>query len=173
MDKGATVSAITLKQYTTALENATRETMREILERKTQEVGAAGLADYVALTTENIENRIERIDVAIAELQAMKKAAHGQKEIVREAVADFLMAAGVERLEGDRVSSITVYMPKPKHKVVVLDKEAAIESGFAKVTVDTTALKNALENGEEIPEEVATIETVVEPPKIKINKRRA
>jgi len=164
---------ITFKQYITALESATRDAMREILERKTQEVGAAGLADYVALCIENIDDRIERIDAAIDELQAMKKAAQGQKEIVREAVADFLVSAGVDKLEGDRVSSLTVYDPKPKSKLVVRDKQKAVDLGFAKVAVDTTALKKAIESGEEIPEEVATLETVVEQPKIKINKRRA
>ena len=160
-----------LKQYTPALAEASREEMSAILTRKAEEIGPAGLADYVGFTIETIEDSKDRIKVAIADLKMLLQAAEGQEKIIKAEVRNLLEINGIDKIQGDRISSITLFDPAPKKKLVVLDKEAAIEAGFAKVSVDTTALKKAVEAGE-VDEEVAVLEVEHQENSIKVNRRK-
>ncbi len=160
-----------LKQYTPALAEASREEMSAILTRKAEEVGPAGLADYVGFTIETIEDKIERLKAAKADILMLEKATKGKKLIILSEVANLLIANDVEKLEGDRISSITIASPSPKKKLVIKDKEALISNGYTKISIDEIAVKKAIEAGE-IDEDIATLEIEHQEQIAKVNRRK-
>jgi Siphovirus Gp157 len=159
-----------LTQITTKLETAQREDIAPILDKKAMEQGATQAVDYVGFALENIENSIERIDSAIKELQAIKKEAQAQMELIKIGVSDWLTSNGVEKLQGDRISSISVFYKKETSELVIDNEEAVINSGFFKMTIDKTASKQALLNGIDV--EGAHIEITHNEPSIRLNKKR-
>lgn len=159
-----------LTQLTTKLETASREDIAPILDKKAMKQGATQAVDYVGFALENIENSIERIDNAIKELQAIKKEAQAQMELIKVGVSDWLTSNGIDKLNGDRISSISVFDKKESSELVIDNEEAVINAGFFKMSVDKTATKQALLNG--INVEGAHIEITYNEPSIRLNKKR-
>jgi len=159
-----------LTQLTTKLETSQREDIAPILDKKAMEQGATQAVDYVGFALENIDNSIERIDNAIKELQAIKKEALAQSELIKIGVSDWLTSNGIEKLNGDRISSISVFNKKETQELVIDNEESVINSGHFKMTIDKTSAKHALLNGIEV--EGAHIEITHNEPSIRLNKKR-
>jgi len=104
------------------------------------------------------------------ELDSLIKMHEKQKEIIKAGCAEWLTSAGVEKLNGDIVSSVSIYSPKPKETLKVTSDEALINQGYFKTVVDKTAAKNAIKDGVDV--DGAEIEILHESDTLKINKRR-
>lgn len=159
-----------LKQLQTKLENADREEIAVILDSKAMEQGASQTVDYIGFAIENLESANSRIDQAIKELQAIKKDNNYQIEIIKCGVSDWLTSNGIEKLQGDRISSISVFDKKENRELVITNEEAVINAGYFKMTVDKASAKDALMSGLNI--EGAHLEVTYNEPSIRLNKKR-
>lgn len=159
-----------LKTITTKLETADRESVSIILNEKAMTVGANQTTDYIGLAIENIESANDRIDKVIKELQEIKKSNQSQIDIIKVGVSEWLTDNGIEKLQGDRISSISVFDKKESKDIIVDDEEAVINAGYFKMSIDKPAAKEALINGLNV--EGCHIEITYNEPSIRLNKKR-
>lgn len=160
-----------LKTIQTKLETATVDEIQTILNFKVEAVGANQTADYIGRAVENIESSVDRIDDAIKELQAIKKDMQSQSEVIKIGAARWLSECGIDKLQGDRISSISVSDKKESIKLIVEDEDNVINAGYFKTVIDSVALKNALVSGVDI--DGVKLEIVHNEPSLRINKRKA
>jgi hypothetical protein len=136
-------------------------------------------ADYIGLSFQELQNKIDYLAEDIKELQQLKKNLTNAKTVALEATAEVLEEYGVERIDGTAISSITITPPKikTKDKLTIVDEDALIMLGYAKVSVDEKAVAEAmstLEGMDEIDKYVevsTTTETTLA--RIKINAKRS
>ena len=159
-----------LKTLQTKLETAPIQEIGAILDIKVVQVGANGTADYIGLAIENIDTSIARIDEAIKEFQSIKKDMKSQQETIKIGASKWLSDNGIDKLQGDRISSVTVSNKKESIEVVISDEDACINAGYFKTVIDKTSLKNALVNGANI--EGAALEVTYSEDTIRVNKRK-
>ncbi|MFW2443462.1 siphovirus Gp157 family protein, partial [Aliarcobacter butzleri] len=65
-------------------------------------------ADYIGLCLQEINSKVEYIANDIKELQAYKKRLQTALTLAKELVADVLIQNGVDRVDGNVISSITL-----------------------------------------------------------------
>lgn len=159
-----------LRTIQTKLETASREDISPILDAKALSVGATQTADYIGFAIENIESSMARIDHAIKELNEIKKDAKSQLELIKIGTAEWLTDNGIDKLQGDRISSITVFDKKETQELIIDDEEAVINAGYFKMAVDKTSAKQALQEGANF--DGAHIEITYNEASIKVNKKR-
>ncbi len=135
-------------------------------------------ADYIGLTFQEIQNKIDYLSSDIKELQQLKKTLTEAKTIAQEATASVLTEYGIDRIDGTAISSLTITPSKikTKDKLVITDPYALMALGYTKVTVDEDAVKAAMSTIEGMDEidryvEVSVITEEV-PARIKINSKR-
>jgi len=157
------------KAYTTTLESSNIETIKGVLEAKIASTSPQSTADYIAFACDNLNSNIDRAKQAKRDLDNYIKQNNAQVELIKEVGAEWLAEAGIDKLEGMRVSSISINKPKPSYEVTVTDA-SLIKTKFWKSTVDKTALKNAILDGEEC--EGAEITSTVKEATLRINKRK-
>lgn len=136
-------------------------------------------ADYLGLSIQEIQNKIDYLSDDIKEMTALKKSLMQAKATALEATATVLAEYGIDRLDGTSISSITITQHKTKLKETfrVINEEALIKLGYFSVVVDEQAVKEAMltqESMEQIDEfvEVGVSEEDV-PARIKVNSRRS
>lgn len=159
-----------LKTLQTRLETSSIEEVQAVLDRKVEEVGANGTADYVYRAISNIDDGIKRIDEAIKELQSIKKDMKSQQEIIKIGTAKWLTSNGIDKLQGDRVSSLTVTEKTTTKELIILNEESLINAGYFTMVIDKTAVKNALLDGVEL--EGAKLEITHNEDSIRVNKKK-
>lgn len=159
-----------LKTIQTRLETADKESISLILNEKALTIGANQTVDYIGLAIENIESANDRIDQVIKELQSVKKSNVSQIEIIKIGVSEWLSDNGIDKLQGDRISSISVFDKKESQELVIDNEEAVINSGHFKMSIDKASAKQALQNGLSV--EGCHIEITHNEPSIRINKKR-
>ncbi len=149
--------------------------VREILESEKPHYQKA---DYIGRSFQKIQNKIDYLASDIKELQQLKKKLTEAKTIAQEATASVLTEYGVDRIDGNVISSLTITPSKikTKDKMVITDPYALMALGYTKVTVDEDAVKAAmstLEGMDEIDKfvEVSVITEEI-PARIKINTKR-
>lgn len=136
-------------------------------------------ADYIGLTFQEIQNKIDYLASDIKELQQLKKTLTEAKTIAQEATASVLTEYGIDRIDGTAISSLTIAPAKikTKDKLVITDKYALMALGYTKVTVDEDAVREAmstLEGMDEIDKYVeVSITTEEVPARIKVNAKRS
>ncbi len=134
--------------------------------------------DYLGLSIASIDDRLQSIDDEIKELRALKDVLKSAKEISLTLGAQIFSDYGISRLEGTRISSITITNPIPssKLKLTVINDKPLIEAGFYKKVIDTDVLLESYKAGDyvELISQYCTIEMIKESQakKLKINKRR-
>ena len=165
------MSTVIKKQYTTSLETAERGDIVRVLNDKLAVKTPQGLVDYVGFSVNNLKDKLERVKVAKQELALIEAETKAQIEYIKQEVATFLVANGIKKIEGDIVSSITLHNPKPTYNLHYTDAAKLIDMGYAKVSVDETAVKQAIKNGEIAPE-LAYLTQSLKPTSIIINKKR-
>lgn len=159
------------KTLETRLEKADNtDSVVSILDFKVNEIGPNRTVDYIGMALDNIDSSISRIDEAISELRAIKDGYKLQADIIKIGSAKWLVDNGLSKLDGDRISSISINEKKPVEDIVIDDEEAVINAGYFKMTIDKTAAKNALIDGVDV--EGAHIEVTHNEPTIRINKKR-
>lgn len=136
-------------------------------------------ADYLGLSIQEIQNKIDYLSSDIKEMTALKKSLTCAKTTALEATATVLQEYGIDRLDGTAISSITITPQKTKLKETfkVTNAEALIKLGFYSVVVDEQSVKDAMltiEGMNEIDEfvEVGVVSEDI-PAKIKVNARRS
>lgn len=136
-------------------------------------------ADYLGLSIQEIQNKIDYLSEDIKEMTALKKSLTSAKSTALEATATVLAEYGIDRLDGTYISSITISPHKTKLKETfkVTDADALIKLGFYSVIVNEKAVKDAMLTVEGMDEIDAFVEVGVVseeiPSRIKVNARRS
>jgi len=136
-------------------------------------------ADYIGLSIQEIQNKIDYLSDDIKEMTALKKSLTTAKVTALEATATVLAEYGIDRLDGTSISSITITPQKTKIKETfkVIDSDALIKLGYCTVVVDEKSVKDAMLTVEGMNEIDAFVEigVVTEsiPSRIKVNTRRS
>ena len=136
-------------------------------------------ADYIGLSLQEIASKIEYIGTDIRELQAYKKKLQTALALAKELVADVFISNGVDRVDGNLISSLTLQAESisTKSDVVILDENKIMGLGYVKFTPDIEAIKIAINTakGKKELEGLASVitETTTIKPKVKVNSKKA
>lgn len=135
-------------------------------------------ADYIGLSLNEIKNKIDTLSSDISELQALKKKLSTALEIAKVQVAEIFLENGIDRMDGNIISSLTLsnVTSKTKDEIIIKNEDALINLGYVKFSVDLEAVEKALKTKEgkkELKKFVDVIPiTVSTPAKIKVNTKR-
>ena len=135
-------------------------------------------ADYIGLSLNEIKNKIDTLTSDISELQALKKKLTSALDIAKVQVADIFIANGVDRIDGNIISSLTLSnaTSKTKDEIIIKNEDALINLGYVKFSVDIEAVELALQTKEGKKELKKLVEvtpiTITNPAKIKVNTKR-
>ena len=136
-------------------------------------------ADYIGLSLQEIASKIEYIGTDIRELQAYKKKLQTALALAKELVADVFMSNGVDRVDGNLISSLTLQAESTSSKtdLIILDENKIMGLGYVKFTPDIEAIKiaiNTAKGKKELEGLVSVItETTTIKPKVKVNSKKA
>jgi hypothetical protein len=135
-------------------------------------------ADYIGLSMQEIKNKIDTLTSDISDLQALKKKLNSALEIAKELTANVFLENGIDRIDGNIISSLTLTnaSSKTKDEIIIKDENAVMTLGYVKFSVDNEAVEKALQTKEGKKElkkfvEVTPI-TISTPAKIKVNTKR-
>ena len=135
-------------------------------------------ADYIGLSLNEIKSKIDTLTSNISDLQALKKKLNSALEIAKELTANVFLENGIDRIDGNIISSLTLTNPtsKTKDEILIKNENALINLGYVKFSVDYEAIEKALQTKEGKKElkkfvEVTPI-TISTPAKIKVNTKR-
>ncbi len=135
-------------------------------------------ADYIGLSLNEIKSKIDTLSSDISELQALKKKLSNALDIAKVQVAEIFLANGIDRIDGNIISSLTLTNPtsKTKDEIIIKNEEALINLGYVKFSVDIDAVELALQTKEGKKELKKFVDvmpiTVTTPAKIKVNTKR-
>ena len=135
-------------------------------------------ADYIGLSLNEIKSKIDTLSSDISELQALKKKQSNALDIAKVQVAEIFLANGIDRIDGNIISSLTLTNPtsKTKDEIIIKNEEALINLGYVKFSVDVEAVEKALQTKEGKKELKKFVDvmpiTVTTPAKIKVNTKR-
>ncbi|WP_418179974.1 siphovirus Gp157 family protein [Aliarcobacter lanthieri] len=135
-------------------------------------------ADYIGLSLQEIASKIEYIGTDIRELQAYKKKLQTALTLAKELVADVFISNGVDRVDGNLISSLTLQAESTSSKtdLIILDENKIMGLGYVKFSPDIEAIKIALETSKgkkELEGLVSVItETTTIKPKVKVNRKK-
>ena len=156
--------------------NFFKEYLQEILEDTSKPYYQR--ADYIGLSLNEIKNKIDCLTSDISELQALKKKLSNALDIAKIQVAEIFTSNGIDRIDGNIISSLTLTnsTTKTKDEIIIKNEEALINLGYVKFSVDYEAVEKALTTKEGRKElkkfvDVTTL-TITTPAKIKVNTKR-
>lgn len=136
-------------------------------------------ADYLGLSIQEIQNKIDYLSSDIKEMSALKKSLMSAKAIALEATATVLQEYGIDRLDGTVISSITITPQKTKLKETfkIINAEALIKLGFYTVVVSEQEVRDSMltVEGMDLIDSFVEVGVTQEevPAKIKVNARRS
>lgn len=136
-------------------------------------------ADYIGLSLNEIKTKIDFLSKDIAELQSYKKKLTTALDIAKTQVAEIFSSNGIDRMDGNIISSLTIQKSSTKEKstINIKDENKLMGLGFVKFSVDTNAVKKALETKQgqkELKGLVEVVPTIVTTPaKVKVNTKRS
>lgn len=156
--------------YTTRLETSDAENITSLLDSKLNATSSHSVVDYVGLAVDNLDSQIERMKEGKRELEYLIKRTELQKDLIKIGSSLWLTECGLDKLDGDIISSMSISQPKAKETLKVINEESLINQGYFKQVLDKTAVKQAILNGEEI--EGAEIEVEHQSFTLRINKRK-
>ena len=135
-------------------------------------------ADYIGLSLNEIKSKIDTLTSDISELQALKKKLSNALDIAKIQVAEIFLSNGINRIDGNIISSLTLTnaTTKTKDEIIIKNEDALINLGYVKFSVDIEAVEKALstkEGKKELKKFVdVTPITISTPAKIKVNTKR-
>lgn len=136
-------------------------------------------ADYIGLSMQEIKSKIDTLTSDISDLQSLKKKLSNALEIAKVQVAEIFLSNGIDRIDGNIISSLTLTnsTSKTKDEIFIKDENAVMGLGYVKFSVDYEAVEKALQTKEGKKElkkfvDVTTL-TISNPAKIKVNTKRA
>ena len=135
-------------------------------------------ADYIGLSMQEIKSKIDTLSSDISELQTLKKKLSNALDIAKTQVAEIFISNGIDRIDGNIISSLTLTNAtnKTKDEILIKNEDALINLGYVKFSVDVEAVEKALQTKEgkkELKKFVVLMPiTVTTPAKIKVNTKR-
>ena len=135
--------------------------------------------DYIGLSLNEIKSKIDTIAKDIKELQSLKQRLSESLEIAKELTAEILLANGIDRIDGNIISSLTLTSASSKVKtdITILNEQEVMKLGYVKFDVDLEAIKlaYATKEGQEELKDLVNVITITEntPAKVKINQKRS
>ena len=135
-------------------------------------------ADYVGLSLNELKNKIDYLSSSIKELQNHKKQLTESLDIAKVLTAEILTKNGVDRIDGNIISSLTLSKESSKEKnIITIKNESKVMGlGFVKFSVDMNAVEAALETEQGQKELKGLVEVipmiVTTPAKVKVNTKR-
>ena len=135
-------------------------------------------ADYVGLSLQEIKAKIDTLSSDIKELQTLKKRLSDSLEIAKEIIATVFLENGVDRIDGNIISSLTLSneTSNTQTSFTILDHEAVMRLGYIKYQPDIEAIEQAMmsdEGKEELAQFVKSeTNTTTTPAKVKVNAKR-
>ncbi len=135
-------------------------------------------ADYVGLSLQEIKAKIDTLSSDIKELQTLKKRLSDSLEIAKEIIATVFLENGVDRIDGNIISSLTLASETSSTQTsfTILDNEAVMRLGYIKYQPDVEAIEQAMmsdESKEELAQFVKSeTNTTTIPAKVKVNAKR-
>ena len=135
-------------------------------------------ADYIGLSLQDIASKIEHIGTNVRELQNYKKKLQTALTLAKELVADVFIQNGVDRVDGNYISSLTLQAESKSTKtdLIILDENKVMGLGYVKFSPDIEAIKIALETpkGKKELKDLVTVstETTTIKPKVKVNSKK-
>ncbi|MDD2357799.1 MAG: siphovirus Gp157 family protein [Thiovulaceae bacterium] len=135
-------------------------------------------ADFVGLSILEIQTKIETLSKDIQELQSLKKRLSEAFELSKEIIASIFESNGIDRIDGNIISSLTLapQTSKTKLSLKILDEKAVMGLGYIKYEPDIAAIELAMmsiEGMEELDQYVAIESKIITTPaKIKVNVKR-
>ena len=137
-------------------------------------------ADYVGLSLNELKSKIDFLAQDIKELQQLKKQLSVSLDIAKEVTATVFAENGVDRIDGNIISSLTLTKPTTKTKttVTVTDADAVMRLGYIKFEPDLEAIEKAMASSmdglKELDAFVSISQTsVTTPSKLKVNTKRS
>ncbi|MDF1875800.1 siphovirus Gp157 family protein [Sulfurimonas sp. SAG-AH-194-I05] len=136
-------------------------------------------ADYVGLSLNELKSKIDFLAQDIQELQQLKKKLTSALDIAKEVTASVFEDNGVDRIDGNIISSLTLTKPsvKTKTSLVVTDAKAVMRLGYIKYEPDIEEITLAMKTVNGFKELDAFVsvssEDIITPAKIKINTKRS
>ncbi|MFW3346458.1 hypothetical protein ACN9K5_09760 [Aliarcobacter butzleri] len=134
--------------------------------------------DYIGYSLLSIDEKINLIDEEMQNLKDYKQKLKVAKEVALSVGAKVFQNYGITKIEGARISSITVTnaTETTKLELTVKNEEALIEQGFYKKVLDESKVLQSYVNGDfkEFIEEYVDVKPVIHirPSKLRVNKRR-
>ncbi|PRM88650.1 siphovirus Gp157 family protein [Aliarcobacter cryaerophilus] len=136
-------------------------------------------SDYIGLCLDEISNKIDFISVDIKQMQEHKKKLQTALKLAKELVAEIFMEYGIDKIDGNFISSLTLTKESQSSKtdIVVLDANAVMGLGYVKFSPDIDAIKIAIESNnkdkEELEKYINTITTTsTNKAKIRVNAKK-
>ena len=135
-------------------------------------------ADYIGLSLNEIKSKIDTLTSNISDLQALKKRLNSALEIAKELTANVFLENGIDRIDGNIISSLTLTNATSKNKdeILIKNENALINLGYVKFSVDYEAIEKALQTKEGKKELKKLVDvtpiTISTPAKIKVNTKR-
>lgn len=135
-------------------------------------------ADYVGLSLQEIKAKIDTLSSDIKELQTLKKRLSDSLEIAKEIIASVFLENGVDRIDGNIISSLTLSneTSSTQTSFTILDHEAVMRLGYIKYQPDVEAIEQAMmrdEGKKELAQFVKSeTNTTITPAKVKVNAKR-
>lgn len=107
-------------------------------------------ADYIGLSLNEIKNKIDTLTSDISDLQNLKKKLSNALEIAKIQVAEIFALNGIDRIDGNIISSLTITnsTSKTKDEIIIKNEDALINLGYVKFSVDIEAIEKALQTKE-------------------------
>jgi hypothetical protein len=136
-------------------------------------------ADYIGLSLNELKHKIDFLSLNIKELQAYKKKLTESLEIAKTLTAEVFSKNGVDRIDGNIISSLTLTKPSQKTKeFLTINNEAEVMAkGYVKFSVDEESILKAMKtkSGLEELDKYVSVNSIIEttPAKIKVNTKRA
>jgi hypothetical protein len=135
--------------------------------------------DYVGLSLNELKSKIDTLTKDISELQEYKKKLSSALDIAKELTAEVFINNGIDRIDGNIISSLTLTKPSitTKNKITVLKSNELMRLGYVKFSVDDEAIARVVEENSDALKDLESyisiekIETV-NPVKVKVNTKR-
>jgi hypothetical protein len=133
----------------------------------------------VGLSLNDLKHKVDFLSSNIKELQAYKKKLTESLEIAKTLTAEVFSKNGVDRIDGNIISSLTLTKSSQKTKeFLTINNEAEVMAkGYVKFSVDEESILKAMKtkSGLEELDKYVSVNSITEttPAKIKVNTKRS
>lgn len=135
-------------------------------------------ADYIGLSLHELKTKIDTLNSDISQLLNLKKKLTNSLNLAKEITASILVENGIDRIDGNIISSLTLTKQSSKEKqtIKIKDANAVMTLGYLNFDVDLEGIEKAIKTEKGLNELEEFIEisnrTSITPSKIKVNLKQ-